>query len=72
MEKAAGTIDADCELFAASPACDAAVNQARRYIKLHELTPDDVKLLRGDTTVRVVTKKPINLKDKVFNIGEDQ
>ena len=72
MANAAGNIDADCELLAASPADDIALEHAKRYIKLHELTAEDVKLLKGDRTIRVVTKRPITLTDKVFTIGDAQ
>ena len=56
------TIPAAHDLLAASPADDVSVEHARRYIKLHELTAEDVKILMSERTVRVVTKRPVILK----------
>ena len=50
------------ELLASSPADEVSVEHARRYIKLHELTAEDVKIIKGERTVRVVTKRPVILK----------
>ncbi len=67
------TIKAGVQIFSSSPADDASVALAKGYIKLHELTQDNVRLLRGTNTVTVEAKKDLELSNKVFDInGQDQ
>lgn len=63
-------IAAGDEIFSASPADDVAIGHAKRYIKLHDLTTEHVKLLKGSTNVTIVAKKDIELSNKTFDTVE--
>ena len=49
-------------VFATSPPDDEGVKEARAWVKARNLTAEDVALKRGDGVVRVVLRRPVDLK----------
>lgn len=68
MEEAA-KIPAGMQIFAASPSDDNALAAAKKYIKHHGLTSENVKILKNERVLCVETKKPVDLSNEVFDIN---
>lgn len=51
-------------IFAASPSTDEALEEAKRYIKKHGLTSEDVRIVptKDKRTLCVITKRHIELR----------
>ncbi len=62
------TVAAGSVIFSCAPADDVAVSFAKKYIKLHSLTAEDVKILKNKI-VSVETKREIDLSSGVFDIS---
>lgn len=56
-----GKVKEGYQIFAASPADDAAIAAAKKYITDNSLTGEDVKLGRIDNSIVVQTKREIIL-----------
>jgi hypothetical protein len=57
-------IEEGVTIFAASPSTDEALEEAKRYIKKHGLTSEDVRIVptKDKRTLSVITKRHIELR----------
>lgn len=52
-------LKAGAAIFSAAPDDDDSVQAAREFIMMHELTADDVKLVKRDGVVMVIKRKDV-------------
>lgn len=59
----AAEIAPDTIIHAQSDTTSDAIQEARAYISKYQLTADDVRLIKVEDQVRVVTKRPVILEE---------